>query len=80
MDSQSIYGRLTDIFKEVFDDENLVVNPAMTAADVEEWDSLNHIRLVLTIEKSFGLRFSAAEVGSLKNVGEFVDLIQSKSV
>jgi acyl carrier protein len=80
MDNQSIYVRLTDIFKEVFDDDNLVVNPAMTAADVDEWDSLNHIRLVLTIEKNFGLRFSAAEVGNLKNVGEFVDLIQSKSV
>ena len=79
MDSQSIYVRLTDIFKEVFDDDSLVVNPTMTAEDVDEWDSLNHIRLVLTIEKSFGLRFSAAEVGNLKNVGEFVDLIQSKS-
>ena len=79
MDSQLIYVRLTNIFKEVFDDDNLVVNPTMTAEDVDEWDSLNHIRLVLTIEKSFGLKFSAAEVGNLKNVGEFVALIQSKS-
>ncbi len=79
MNASSIYARLTDIFREVFDDDGLVVTPATTAADVEEWDSLNHIRLVLSIEKGFGLRFSAAEVGSLKNVGEFVELIQSKA-
>lgn len=79
MENQAIYAQLTDIFRDVFDDDDLVVTPVMTAADVEEWDSLNHIRLVLSIEKSFGLRFSAAEVGHLKNVGEFVDLIQSKA-
>lgn len=79
MNTSSIYSRLTEIFREVFDDDDLVVEPALTAADVEEWDSLNHIRLVLSIEKGFGLRFSAAEVGSLKNVGEFVELIQSKA-
>lgn len=79
MNTSSIYDRLTEIFREVFDDDGLVVNPELTAADVEEWDSLNHIRLVLSIEKGFGLRFSAAEVGSLKNVGEFVELIQSKA-
>lgn len=79
MNTSSIYDQLTEIFREVFDDDDLVVNPALTAADVEEWDSLNHIRLVLSIEKGFGLRFSAAEVGSLKNVGEFVELIQSKA-
>jgi acyl carrier protein len=79
MNTSSIYERLTEIFREVFDDDELEVIPALTADDVEEWDSLNHIRLVLSIEKGFGLRFSAAEVGSLKNVGEFVELIQSKA-
>jgi acyl carrier protein len=79
MENQTIYARLTDIFHDVFDDDNLVVTPDMTAADVEEWDSLNHIRLVLSIEKSFGLKFSAAEVGHLKNVGEFVELSYSKA-
>lgn len=79
MDTSSIYDRLTEIFREVFDDDDLVVKPELTAEDVEEWDSLNHIRLVLSIEKGFGLRFSAAEVGNLSNVGEFVELIQSKA-
>jgi acyl carrier protein len=78
MEASSIYDQLTGIFRDVFDDEDLVVTPEMTAADVEEWDSLNHIKLVLSVEKNFGLRFSAAEVGSLVNVGEFVNLIQSK--
>ena len=80
MNTSSIYSRLTEIFREVFDDDDLVVGPALTAADVEEWDILNHIRLVLSVEKGFGLRFSAAEVGNLKNVGEFVELIQAKAV
>jgi len=62
----------------VFDDESIVVTPQLTADDVDEWDSLSHIRLVLAIEKKFGLKFSAAEVGRLKNVGEFVALIRSK--
>lgn len=79
MDTTAIYTRLTRIFHDVFDDESIVVTPAMTAADLDEWDSLNHIRLVLSVEKQFSLHFSAAEVGRLKNVGEFVQLIQAKA-
>lgn len=79
MNTDTIYARLTDIFHDVFDDESIVVAAQLTAADVDEWDSLTHIRLVLAVEKKFGLKFSAAEVGRLKNVGEFVSMIQSKS-
>lgn len=79
MDLDAIYVKLTAIFHDVFDDESIVVTPELTADDVDEWDSLAHIRLVLAIEKKFGLKFSAAEVGRLKNVGEFVALIQSKA-
>lgn len=79
IDDTAIYARLSDIFHDVFDDDSIVVTPAMTAADIDEWDSLNHIRLVLSVERNFALRFSAAEVGRLKNVGEFVHLIQSKA-
>ncbi|HTF16482.1 MAG TPA: acyl carrier protein [Chryseolinea sp.] len=79
MHNEAIYLQLTAIFRDVFDDDGLTVNPETTAADIEEWDSLNHIRLVLCVEKNFGLSFSAAEVGRLKNVGEFVDLIQKKA-
>nr|WP_315190029.1 acyl carrier protein [uncultured Albidiferax sp.] len=79
MELDAIYTKLTAIFHDVFDDETIVVTPELTADDVDEWDSLAHIRLVLAIEKKFGLKFSAAEVGRLKNVGEFVALIQSKA-
>jgi acyl carrier protein len=79
MSTDAIYAKLTDIFHDVFDDDGIIVAPELTAADVDEWDSLSHIRLVLAIEKKFGVKFSAAEVGRLKNVGEFVALIQSKT-
>ncbi len=79
MSTDAIYTKLTNIFHDVFDDESIQVTPQLTADDVDEWDSLSHIRLVLAIEKKFGLKFSAAEVGRLKNVGEFVELIQSRS-
>ena len=80
MTTETIYAKLTEIFHDVFDDESIVATPELTADDVDEWDSLAHIRLVLAVEKKFGLKFSAAEVGRLKNVGEFASLIQSKSV
>lgn len=79
MQSVQIYEKLTDIFHNVFDDDSIVVTPKLTAADVDEWDSLSHIRLVLTVEKAFGIKFSASEIGKLKNVGEFADLIQTKT-
>ncbi len=78
MESGAIYEKLTGVFHNVFDDDSVVLSPELTAADVEDWDSLANIRLVLSVEKTFGVKFSAAEVGTLKNVGEFVSLIQSK--
>ncbi|MDL2337686.1 MAG: acyl carrier protein [Burkholderiaceae bacterium] len=79
MSTDALYAKLTAIFHDVFDDESIVVTPELTADDVDEWDSLSHIRLVLAIEKKFGLKFSAAEVGRLKNVGEFASLIVTKT-
>lgn len=78
IDVAKIYAKLTEIFRDVFDDDNLQVTSALTAADVDEWDSLNHIRLVVSVERAFGLSFSAAQVGRLKNVGEFAELIGAK--
>jgi acyl carrier protein len=79
MDAADIYPRLTDIMRDVFDDENLIAGPELTADDVEEWDSLSHLRLMLTIQKAFGVKFSAGEIGKLKNVGELAHLIQAKA-
>ena len=79
MQEAAVYEKLTAVFQNVFDEGDLVLKPGMTADDVEGWDSLSHIRLVLTVSKVFGVKFSAAEVGGLKNVGEFVDVIKAKA-
>ena len=73
-----ITNRLANVFREVFDDEEITLTPAMTADDIDDWDSMTHIRLVLSVEKEFGMKFSAAEIGALKNVGDFLKLIASK--
>jgi acyl carrier protein len=78
MDVSEIYGRLTPIFRDVLDDDDLVPTADLSAADVPEWDSLRHVRLVVTVEKEFGLRFATGEIASLQNVGQLVQLIQAK--
>lgn len=77
--STEIYRQLTAVFHDVFDDESIALRPDMTAADVEGWDSFNHIRLVVSVEQKFGVRFGSSEVGELKNVGEFVALIERRN-
>jgi acyl carrier protein len=74
-----VYNKLTAVFREVFDEDELNVTPQTTADDVDGWDSLSHIRLVLAVSKAFGVKFSASEIGNLKNVGEFADLIEKKA-
>jgi acyl carrier protein len=75
---QTIREQLNQVFREVFDDDSIEISDGMTAADVEEWDSLNHINLIVAVERTFGIRFSTKEVNGLANVGEFVALISSK--
>ena len=79
MEESQLYSKLTAIFREVFDEEELNVTPQTTADDLDGWDSLSHIRLVLAISKAFGVKFSASEIGNLKNVGEFASLIEKKA-
>ena len=78
VESTEIYRRLTTVLQEVFDDDEIVARPELTASDVEEWDSLKNIRLIVSVEKAFQIRFSASEVSSLKNVGGLASLIQLK--
>ena len=73
-----IYPKLTEIFRDVFGDDTLVASPTLTAKDVSGWDSLRNIRLMLTIEKAYGVRFSASEIGKLQNVDDLVQLVQTK--
>jgi len=78
MERGEIERQLTEIFREVFDDQSIVIRDDMTAADVKEWDSFNHINLVVAVERGFRIRFTTKEVNNLANVGEFVSLIASK--
>jgi acyl carrier protein len=81
MDDPQIYARLTEIFEDVFDEDedSIQVTPELTAKDVDGWDSLTHIRLILTIEKAFRIRFSTAEIGNLGNVGDLVARIKART-
>lgn len=78
MTPEEIYAKLTPVFREVFDDDTIDVGPDTTAEDIEGWDSVNHIRLVVSIESEFDVRFTVEEMTSASNVGEFVVLIESK--
>lgn len=73
---QTILG---DLFQDFFDDDTLVLRPDMTARDVDGWDSLAHVRLLLAIERKFHIRFSAPEVGGLQSVGDLLTLIAHKT-
>ena len=75
MTREEIYNRLEGIFREVLDLEEVHLTDSTTAADIEEWDSLNHVQLVYEAEQAFGLRFTSAEILSWRNVGQMVDSI-----
>jgi acyl carrier protein len=77
--TDDIYERLTSSFHDVFDDDTIVVTPDMTAADVPDWDSLSHIRLVLAVQTAFRTKFSAAQTADLKNVGDLAALIRART-
>lgn len=76
---EEIFERLNGVFRDVFDDDNIEVNPNTTADDIEDWDSLNHITLIDAVESEFGVKFTMGEVSGMKNVGEMAEIIQRKS-
>lgn len=78
MTERDIYDALHAIFRDVFDDPELTIGPETTAADIPEWDSFNHVNLIVATEIRFGIKFRTAEIGALGNVGDFVALIQEK--
>ena len=78
MTDEAILEQLTEIFHQVFDDDSIVLTPEMTADDVAEWDSMNHVSLIVAAESHFGIKFQTAEVEDLKNVGDFIRLIAKK--
>jgi acyl carrier protein len=76
--TESIYGGLNEIFRDIFGDEALGLGPQTTAEDIAEWDSFNHINIIVAVESRFGVKFSTIEVEALKNVGDMAALIERK--
>jgi acyl carrier protein len=76
---EEIQGRLTHLLRDVFDDDTLVATPELTASDVNGWDSVNHVRLILSAEREFKVKFAASEVIGLKKLGDFTKLIAAKA-
>jgi len=78
MEQSDIYKSLEEIFQEVFDDEGISLTQETSAEDIPEWDSFNHVNIVVASEMRFGVRFRASELEELNNVGDFVKLVQEK--
>jgi acyl carrier protein len=72
-------SRLNVVFQEVFEDEQIMIFDEMTAKDVPGWDSLMHVVLVVAVEKEFGLRLNASEIGKLENVGAMLNLLVERA-
>lgn len=78
MTREYVYERMNEIFRNVFDDEDIILHDETNAEDIDDWDSLEQINLIVAIENEFGMMFDMAEVADLANVGEMVDLILSR--
>ena len=76
--SDRIRQGLREVFHDVFADDTIVLHRGLSADQVEGWDSLTHVRLLLTTERKFGVRITAAEAGQLSTVGDLIDLLQAK--
>jgi acyl carrier protein len=73
---QETLDKVTAVFRNVFDDDSLVITPQTTAADIDGWDSVMHVSLTLHIEKTFGIRFTSTQIASMNNVGDMVAIIE----
>ena len=78
MSREEIFDRVQEIFRDVFDNEELVISDATNSDEIEDWDSLEHISLIVSMEKAFSMKFDIKEVNKLENVGEMIDLIKRK--
>lgn len=78
MNREEILNTIKAVFADTLDEENVQLTESSTADDVEGWDSLTHVQLVVAVEKKFKIRFSSKEIQSWKNVGELIDSIVSK--
>ena len=79
MSRDEVKERLEQVFREVFDDETIVITDDTSAEDIDAWDSLTHVELIVAVEEEFEMKLSAREIVRLKNVGEFISLIHEKA-
>jgi acyl carrier protein len=79
MDAVEIKAKLTPLFRDVFANDDIIAQEDLSAKDVEGWDSLSHINMIVAVEKTFKVRFTTREVSSLKKVGDLIDLIKQKA-
>ena len=79
MDKEKIKARLNEVFRDVFDDEDIELSGDTTADDIDGWDSLEHITLISAVEKAFKMRFTMKEVSGMKNVGEMIDILAERA-
>lgn len=75
MTREEVFEKLNQVFQDVFDDDGIQVDDNTTSGDIEDWDSLEHINLIVAVEKKFGMKFNMGEVTTMKNVGEMADII-----
>lgn len=75
MTKEEVFEKLNQVFRDVFDDDEIQVDDNTTSGDIEDWDSLEHINLIVAVEKKFGMKFNMGEVTTMKNVGEMADII-----
>ncbi|WP_254602050.1 acyl carrier protein [Sphingomonas bacterium] len=78
MDREAIIKRLVPLMEDVFDEDDLEYSDDLSADEIEEWDSLSHVRFIAATEKAFGVRFSTGEIEGFKNSGELVDALAAK--
>ena len=78
MDRSDIFKKVNEIFCDELDNDDIVLTDETTADDVEEWDSLSHVQLIVAIEKAFGIKFTSNEILSWNNVGELIDSIEKR--
>lgn len=79
MTRDQVFDRLEEVFRDVFDDEEITLYEDTTADDIDDWDSIEHITLIAAVEKEFGMRFTMGEVSGMKNVGEMVSVIAERA-
>lgn len=79
MTRAEVFEKLNEVFQDVFDDEDITVGEGTTSADIEDWDSLEHINLIVAVEQCFGIKFNMGEVSNMKNVGAMADIIMERT-